>query len=83
MLAFVAAAGAELASGAPVAAQLKEAPLFIGLTFLVFTIASLVCPTSAPFNPLSSLGFFRYHMPIGGMREEPNASPTAVACSIF
>lgn len=42
MLAFVAAAGAELATGAPVAAQLKEAPLFIGLTFLIFSIASLV-----------------------------------------
>lgn len=43
MLAFVAAAGAELATGAPVAAQLKDAPILIGLTFFLFSAASLVC----------------------------------------
>ena len=47
MLAFVAAAGAELSTGAPVAAQLKDAPILIGITFLLFSAASLV---STPLN---------------------------------
>ena len=49
MLAFVAAAGAELATGAPVAAQLKDAPILIGITFFLFSAASLV------FQPPMSL----------------------------
>lgn len=42
MLAFVAAAGAEIFTGAPVAAQLKKSPLLIGGTFLIFMAASVI-----------------------------------------
>ena len=42
MLGFVTALSAELASGAPVAKQLELAPIPIGLTFLLFAVASLV-----------------------------------------
>ena len=41
-LAFLAASGAELATGAPVAAQLREAPILVALTFVAFSAASLV-----------------------------------------
>lgn len=42
MVAFAAAAGAEIFTGAPVAAQIKKSPILIGVTFLIFIIASLV-----------------------------------------
>ena len=42
MLGFVAAAGAEVATGFTAIQQLSEAPVLIGLTFLVFIAASLV-----------------------------------------
>lgn len=44
MLAFVAAAGAEFATGFTAVQQLREAPALVGVTFVVFIIASLVCP---------------------------------------
>ena len=47
MLAFVAAAGAEFATGFTAVQQLREAPALVGVTFVVFIIASLVRPTSA------------------------------------
>ncbi|KAK9903948.1 hypothetical protein WJX75_001124 [Coccomyxa subellipsoidea] len=63
MLAFVAAAGAELSTGAPVAAQLKDAPILIGITFLLFSAASLIPilkgakldKSVGPFNPRAEL----------------------------
>ncbi len=42
MLAFVAAAGAEFATGFTAVQQLSEAPVLVGLTFAVFIAASLV-----------------------------------------
>ena len=45
-LAFLSAAAAELATGAPIATQLREAPILIALTFVAFTVASLVCSLS-------------------------------------
>ena len=41
-VAFLSASAAELATGAPVAAQLREAPILIALTFVAFSVASLV-----------------------------------------
>ncbi|BDA45780.1 Carotene biosynthesis-related protein CBR, chloroplastic at C-terminar half [Coccomyxa sp. Obi] len=63
MLAFVAAAGAELATGAPIAAQLKDAPILIGLTFFLFSAASLIPilrgakldKSVGPFNPRAEI----------------------------
>lgn len=48
MLAFVAAAGAEFATGFTAVQQLREAPALVGVTFVVFIIASLVSPTAVP-----------------------------------
>lgn len=46
MLAFVAAAGAEFATGFTAVQQLREAPALVGVTFVVFIVASLVRPTA-------------------------------------
>ncbi len=42
MLGFVAALGYEAVSGNSLAVQIKQAPLLIAATFLVFIVASLV-----------------------------------------
>jgi drug/metabolite transporter superfamily protein YnfA len=50
MLAFVAAAGAELATGFTVMQQLREAPALVGVTFVIFVVASLVRLTFTAFR---------------------------------
>ncbi|KAK9845329.1 hypothetical protein WJX81_003579 [Elliptochloris bilobata] len=64
MLAFVAAAGAEFATGFTAVQQLAEAPVLVGITFAVFIIASLipmfrgVSPASksnGPFTPTAEM----------------------------
>ena len=42
MLGFVAAVGAELATGTPVSAQLQQATVPIIATFVLFSVASLI-----------------------------------------
>ncbi|KAK9785437.1 hypothetical protein WJX73_010148 [Symbiochloris irregularis] len=42
MLAFMAAAGAEIATGSPVAAQLKKSPWLIAGSFVLFMVASVI-----------------------------------------
>lgn len=52
MLAFVAAAGAEFATGFTAVQQLREAPALVGVTFVVFIIASLI-PIFRGISPAS------------------------------
>eukprot|EP00798_Chlamydomonas_sp_ICE-L_P016508 gene16508-biopygen25447 len=42
MLGFIAALGAELATGESVFAQLQDAPIFIPATFALFIVASII-----------------------------------------
>lgn len=58
MLAFVAAAGAEVTTGFTAVQQLAEAPALVGITAVIFTIASLI-PIFRGVSPASkSNGLF-------------------------
>lgn len=51
MLGFVAALGAELASGESVLKQVSDEPTLITLTFILFIAASLVSTSPLTFHP--------------------------------
>lgn len=62
MLAFVAALGAELSSGESVLRQVADAPALIGITFALFTAASIIPIVKnakreavGPFTPAAEL----------------------------
>ena len=50
MLAFVAAAGAEASTGFTAVQQLAQAPALVGVTAVLFTVASLVRTSHQPFS---------------------------------